>query len=1147
MSSVSQNSIHKDSDLSIHKSSELFDDGLLHEIPTTTTTSTNDTSTVPKRYKNLDELSEELNRRTKETQMLQEEVEHATKIAMEQMGRTFPSSSPSQINYFPIFMDGSSEENSEVLSPYRPSLIQPLTYDRDGLDLKVVRSGVTFPGKDVLENVIEDYSQQVSELQKQLSEMCAFHEQQKFKLRQSIIKLQTKLHEVQIEKDALTDLRMKESRKQADVMGKMHAIIRALQINKQTGDQRLLEAEEEAKSQSRKAESMERILQEVHSTLLAYEKRCRNDLYTSHDALGVAVEKVLQDLEHENHNLRERFLLVEEQMETQEQKCQDKAEIRLKEQREKLEQLITRHDQEVAILTEKLSSSRSSASSLCVQVELLQKQGESQASVHQCQVKDLESAFSILRSDLLDGQRVHEDKVSALEKQLAEAQSQVEEAQRGRDGSLQQAEELDSQLCQLTSELRQAREELAHEKEETKQLWERDTGHNVTGDGLRRELEERRLGVQQLEVLVGSLKDDCQAQMEAQVLGEKHQWEQQEELAVLRGELKLTTDQLNRARDEELRLQALQGDRDQALKRVQALLEERDRELQLRQQEAQQGRARLEEAQGHCQALRAETEVLRLKLEDREKMVDLLRLQMESTTQMTVQHGRSIDSLHDEKRRLSNQLSEHKLEIQQLRTDLEQREQCLAVLEKERRVQQAGLSEQSHCDKELKLEKQKLTAELEMQRMQLVTLTEEHEELKRLHSSKSEEQEGVVVSLKAQLKTTRAEMDQARRTLEEADRHGLKVALGMQKQIKTKRDQVHSLQGRIQLLEETMDKMSQEKHYQSLESKRQLQELASVTEEKRQMAAELETVRSLERRLREKVAKLEATLHKMSGSVIDCQHFIQLQEQAFVRLKLQHAQDVKQELQGQNLRVTGNAQRSSPTSPTARNALPSTQHRSNFLLELKSQRLLESPTMELRSLVKELRRVISENPGPHTSIIKRTSAQERAHRTTLNEVTNFFTNNAKTTKGTYSSGVPHLLRTTDLDERNLNSTSSESQDFSFVASLPCYTSSPRAMALGRTSPVHSLLTTDHSPTDLQPSRPLPQAGSPLADMCTLANPQAELTGHTCKHLQGKLDSLQNMVDDLQMKNQDMSSMIKGQERRLIFKDKGMLYNKQGSG
>lgn len=40
--------------------------------------------------------------------------------------------------------------------------------------------------------------------------------------------------------------------------------------------------------------------------------------------------------------------------------------------------------------------------------------------------------------------------VGALEMLLAEAQSQVGEAQRGRDRSLQQTEELDSRLCQLT-------------------------------------------------------------------------------------------------------------------------------------------------------------------------------------------------------------------------------------------------------------------------------------------------------------------------------------------------------------------------------------------------------------------------------------------------------------------------------------------------------------------------------------------------------------------------------------------------------------------------------------------------------------------------------------------------------------------------
>lgn len=48
-------------------------------------------------------------------------------------------------------------------------------------------------------------------------------------------------------------------------------------------------------------------------------------------------------------------------------------------------------------------------------------------------------------------------------------------------------------------------------------------------------------------------------------------------------------------------------------------------------------------------------------------MIDTLRLQMESSIQMTAQHSRTVDSLHQENSLLSNQLNQHKVEIQQLR------------------------------------------------------------------------------------------------------------------------------------------------------------------------------------------------------------------------------------------------------------------------------------------------------------------------------------------------------------------------------------------------------------------------------------------------------------------------------------------------
>ncbi|KAJ8006041.1 hypothetical protein DPEC_G00124150 [Dallia pectoralis] len=642
-------------------------------------------------------------------------------MTMEKIGCRLYNSSPSQI------MIGSLEESSEVLSPYQPFVIQPPTC---GLALETQES----------------------------------HEHQTSVFRQSVINLQTKLQEVHIEKDALSDLRMKESRKQAKVIGKMQAMITELQSAAHTGHERLLEAEAEARSQARRAESSERTLQNVYSTVSAYDRHTGRCSFTIQEALEDAVERLLQDFQHENHSLRERIQQVEEQMETQ--KWQREAEILLKEQRER-------------------------------------KTNKGQDSAYHHQINELEEALSILRSDLLDAQQRHEDKPV-----------------------------------------------------------------------------------------------------------------------------------------------------------------------------------------------------------------------------------------------------------------LEQREVCLSVLEQESQLKQAGLSKQSLCVVELTLEKQQLTAELELKHRHLVSTTEEYAEYKKLQSIKSEEQEGVVVSLKTHLKTTRAALDQARRTLrklEGADSHGLKIAMGMQKQITDRRGQIDTLQGRIQILEETLGKLTEEKHYQSLENKCRIQELACVSEEKRQLAAEVETTRLLEKQLRDTVAKLETALHKMSESFVYCQDFIQLQEQEFVRLKLQHALDLK-ELQGLNRRTTGNAQCATMSSPKCLNSLHLTQRDFRSLQPLKHQQLLENLSPDLESLIKELQGVISENPRPHTITrsIPWRSPPERERQATLNEEANNVTSNSKTSKGTHS-------RTSDQDKQKHHSNSnllSKSHDFSFAASQPGYTLSPQALVCGRRSPVHSLLTSD---------------------------------------------------------------------------------------
>ncbi|XP_062273902.1 coiled-coil domain-containing protein 158-like [Scomber scombrus] len=936
-----------------------------------TTTETHDTCS-PLRFNSLtlDELSEELNRRTKETQRLQEEVENATKVALERFGCTYDiSSTPEHSGYeYELNVDGSLDD-STIFSAHQQTGTQPLICSPERLNQEV-----STRGKEVLENVLDDCLQQMSNLQ--LNEMCDQPEQETFGFDKAIMDLQIKLQKVQIEKNVLSDLRMKDSRKHVDQMEKMLRMLEEIQNIKSSEDQKLQKTENETLALNRKVETLEWNIKDLYHTLLSHEKQCAHKSITSPKVTNIPRQpplavNVTEDHYEEKEELQEKHVLSVEHLGNEQ--CNG-----VNTQKERMEQLIASLGQEVAMLTDKLSSSKDSGVNLSVKLELLKRLAKGQASLHQRKVSEMESTVTS-----------HKDKVCRLEQQLIQAQSQLVNVQREKERSLQQTEELRSQLGQLKR---------------------------------------------------------C---------SEQQQCDLREEVKVLRGELEVAREQLHRAGEEKRNLLALLDQRAQEGRKYQ------EEELQRRQQEAEQHLARLEDAQSQCQILHAERETLRLTLSEREKMVEILRLQMENSSQMTAQHSHTIDSLHQENSHLSNQLNQHKLEIQELRAELDYHKSDLAAAEHERCQLQASVMEQTRQVREETLEKQHLTTRLEVHRVQLLTLNKEHKELQRLHSCKSEEHEGVVLKLQSQLKNAQAELDQVRstlRTLEGADGHGLQVAMGMQKEITARREQVDSLHSRIQHLEETVEKLHQEKHYQSLENQRQLQELTFVREEKRQLANELEALQSKDKQLRDRISKLEGILHKMSESFTDCQDFIQLQEQEFFRLKLKHALDLK-ELQGQNLRTAPNVTPpvlDSPN-PTALPAPPFSQHVSNTHMKSKQQQ--ESHTWELRSLVKELRGVISENRRPHTdngatgnSFHRRRSAPERTA-FSADEYEDVKTGSRLRRKTCGSE--PHFLKTAELKTISNNSFSE-----GHLISGPQYTSSPKLHSPGRRSPVHALLTFD---------------------------------------------------------------------------------------
>ncbi|XP_036069665.1 coiled-coil domain-containing protein 158 isoform X3 [Oryzias melastigma] len=344
--------------------------------------------------------------------------------------------------------------------------------------------------------------------------------------------------------------------------------------------------------------------------------------------------------------------------------------------------------------------------------------------------------------------------------------------------------------------------------------------------------------------------------------------------------------EVTRKQEEKTSLQLRLEQRSREANRSQELLQKKYQELQVLLQETQQ-------------TLQAEREALRL--EDEKKSRNDLKLQME-----TAEHSHSVEKLQQENSLFTKQLQQQKLQIQQLRVELLQQKSELAAAERESR----------------RLQSQR-TQEETLEQLQLQSRTKE------LHSWKKDEHARVVLQLQSQLRSAREELEKTRhnlKTLEGAERQGLQAAFSMQTEVTSRREQVDALQSRVRRLEEEVDNLLQEKRLQQLELQRQLRKVSVFEEERRQLQEELRSLRSRDQQLKGRVGDLEATLHKMLESFTSCRDFLQAREQDYIRLKLQHALDLK-ELQGRYL-TTPPSNVDSATSP-ADAAPPSTLRASN--------------------------------------------------------------------------------------------------------------------------------------------------------------------------------------------------------------------------
>ncbi|NWQ77098.1 CD158 protein, partial [Columbina picui] len=786
---------------------------------------------------------------------------------------------------------------------------------------KKPRSG---PGREHMENILEEYSQKGRDVHKRLNETTELHDHQKINLRAIIADLQTKPMEVPLGRDALQDTRQKESQSQENEKIQLKTAIQELEAANQLQEEMLREADSQTEHLKKMVQSQEEVLLELHGILGDYEGRtgkklCAHENITTlcvHN-LSTAFAAILRDVDSEVSYLKEKVVLVEEELESLKKDSQAQRQLLLQQHQNRFEQLISEHEQEGAALTHKTSSACSYANSIPSQVEIIQyvfrEQTKTQNAECAHQVSHLQSTISQLRSELREAKRMHEDKLKDLEKESHPAHSEAGKPQTAQDPCGQESGSLEDQIHQLMTELHKKDIELYLQKEQNKWIWDRNTDDSIIIDHLRRELDNKTTQLQHMESTVKAVRAECHRKTERQMAAIKEKNESIGRISSLTVQLELTKEKLRKVKED---LTAKQVGLETAEKMVSdlvACLQEKESAREVAERETKELRSQLGNRMQELQHLKneeerlrdvqSECETLKLQLVEKERIIDIFQKQIDIITQIVGQHSRTAGAMEVEKSQLIKELNDWKLEAQEFKIATDEKE--ARIHEMETRVRELELenvklvntcTERLRALNDMKLEKEQLMNEVQGSQSELAGLAEEFEDLKRDYQDKIKEMENTVNRLKMQLKSAQAELEQTRtalKTMEGSDGHAMKVAVGMQKQITAKRGQIDVLQSKIKFLEEATTNAAKEKHYLREENSKLSEELSYVTAENTKIAAELEILRSQDKRLKEKLSKMETALDKASVQFAECQCIIQCQEQAAMRFRLQHTLDVK--------------------------------------------------------------------------------------------------------------------------------------------------------------------------------------------------------------------------------------------------------------
>ncbi|XP_077332480.1 coiled-coil domain-containing protein 158 isoform X2 [Lithobates pipiens] len=1072
--------------------------------------------------RNLLTLRAELDEQTKGIQKLQKEVEQATQHTINQLSFSIHEK-----------CHKNTANDSHTIS--RRHLHAGQTIHEDGgltTQCSAMQNGLDgttcLIDRNPAKTLLNDYSSFFINAHRRPEAISSTQGHHRYSLNQPINDLNLK---ELIKKNAEMDIRCNQAKSQDEVNRKLQDKIQELETANGVQEEMLKQAHAYIDILKEMLQKRDYIHQDLQGTILTYIKASGKEIIPACDLsnLGTFVVKILQEQADEASSLKTKLHTNEDQLSVLEKELEDK-ENSLKQCQERCDHFAKKHEQEMAAMSHEMNIAKSHAKTMQNQFETFQQQN-TELKNH---IANLESVVSEQRSEVKSCKRNYKDKVEELNKQLLISNTSLEKAQNERTLLSQDYDKQLLELNQLQEAHTVCEKQLHLERDYNWQLQEQINVSKLTNDHLRRELLERSMEVERLQIMLTAVKEESQQKEEEKLKTIQDMTanasvitcqletmkatlqKMTEELAAKTQSLKNAEKNLNESKVN------LAG-KEEALKNAVDEL----RKLRMYAEAKKKELLQLKATSEQMSEMLEDTETIKLLLVEKDNMIKTLRNQIQTLTRVVEQQNQKVESLEAEKFQLLEEVFLNNAFIQETKVVAEKKDMRTHELEEMCRLLNMEKSkltneciEKTCTANKLRKERKEIVAELRETQRELAFLSEDYEILKRNNQNQTGDTENATAILKMQLKAAIAELAQTKttmKTVEDCDGHAIKIATRMQKKITAKREQIDTLQTRIQFLEEALSNATKDKQHLKLEKTKLLQKCAIQAAEKNKLCDVAEILKSENIALKGNVLNTEATLDKTLLQLSECQAVIQRLEQEITLLRLQHTLDLK-ELRG-------------PFSSEI-SAKPTRQIASKSFLQC-----CDVPVREYDLLVKSCPKVImSTQPSGNYNMVE--PSEEAINLSDVLPCAPFkdeallkLSREAEHTSSNISK-KPLTLHTTDLEDNVCSLINSENH----ITVSPCYTSSLKkhykSQDIRPRSPVFSLLTAPASETDICDTLDRNLFLETVdANNFVHGEQHNELTDSTCQILQHRLEYLQTIAENLQMKNKEMSLMIGNQENQ----------------